>query len=127
MFANQLVKDLEKRFPSCGTDNDVYCVANVFDPSSQGAQVDRLNKLEQTKNFIIDQAQGMNINQLHMFLQSESSEEPDFTASELLLKKRKKESQQTVSCDISPNEVELSRYLNLRPAPWPNRGTGNEF
>lgn len=56
MFATELLKNMETRFPSCGADNSLYASCRLLDPRYNGIQLEGLKKLEQTRAFLIDQA-----------------------------------------------------------------------
>ena len=54
MFAKELIKQLEIRFPEYGSRVELNCHANYLDPSLKGLHLKLLKKLELTKtNFLI--------------------------------------------------------------------------
>jgi hypothetical protein len=111
MFIKELLKNMEKRFPSCYSDNDYYCVANLLDPRFQGVQIDSFGRLEQAKLFLRNQVSEVE-EDMNDSRASETTEESEATASELLLKKKKKQDT-NIRFPEHPLDKEFAIYLAM--------------
>ena len=49
-FGEELVKQLEERFPEYGTNREESCEGNYLNPHLKGIHLKNLNKFEETKN-----------------------------------------------------------------------------
>ena len=66
MFARELIKQLETRFPACGSKVDLNCYGNYLDPSLKGLHLKLFENFDETKNKLG--------NILHEFISEETEE-----------------------------------------------------
>jgi len=120
MFARNLLKNVEKRFPKCGTTNKMFALAHFLDPDCKGIILREFGVYDQTVDMVKRMARKYDPTPVqgreeigNTSATGEESSEP-LTGIERLKKKRR------VSGDIpdappvaSRIEIEVERYENL--------------
>ena len=122
MFARNLLKQVEKRFPKCGTMTETYAVAHLVDPASKGIVLHEFDMYDRTLEVVKRMARkydpppppgpGTEENRDTGAPMDQSSE--PLTGLERLKKKRKMSGDIPVTAPVASRiEIELERYQNM--------------
>ena len=111
MFAKELIKQLEIRFPEYGSRVELNCHANYLDPSLKGLHLKLLKKLELTKNQLSDILDQFMVREHDLEVEEveevEEEEEKDDTRSKL----RRLMQQESSTCSASTPDSLHTRLL----------------
>ena len=123
MFATDLEKSLERRFPKFGADVEAFAMANFLDPRYMGLHLmeDETVYIE-TKHKTEEMVCNLLVNEAALNTSTDStssdSHKPSPSATELLLKRSKKSAQDSAS----PGESEVNVFLGMPKIPPNSRG-----
>ena len=130
MFARNLLKQVEKRFPKCGTTNEIYALSHFLDPGSKGIVLHEFDMYDRTLEVIKRMARKYEPPPQPVPVTEEDrntgaggdmdpSSEP-LSGIERLKKKRKMSGDTNVTTPVASRiEIELERYQSL---PLDNSG-----
>lgn len=119
MFANELDKALEKRFPKYGASNDLFAFANFLDPRYMGVQLENAGIYEEVKKKVVEQVEVMLIEVEGDISMESSNSSNDSSAcgpslSELVKKKSTSKSSQDLT---SHGQMEVNSFLIMPSLP----------
>ena len=125
MFARNLLKNVEKRFPKCGTTNKLFAISHWLDPDCRGMVLHEFGVYDQTVNMVKRMARKYEPTQGQGTENTEEGNRRTATGDESSepltgierLKKKRRVSGETPGPDAPPVasriDIEVERYENL--------------